>query len=181
MEGGVCVRLTDEHPEGPHSPVPRKIMNHQPVPQISLCVLNARSVRGKKLERAVYICDYVVENQFDCVGITETWLSSEDADNVTTLSSLIPRNYKMAHFPRQGSTGGGVAFMHKEHYKVKVDKSYKASSFETMTVMLDAASYTFRFVIIYRIPPSNNNKLKKSLFVEELQTTLNMQPHYLEN
>ena len=33
--------------------------------------------------------------------------------------------------------------------------------------MLDAASYTFRFVI-YRIPPSNNNKLKKSLFVEEL-------------
>ena len=60
------------------------------------------------------------------------WLSSEDADNVTTLSSLIPRNYKMAHFPRQGSSGGGVAFMHKEHYKVKVDKNYKASSFETM-------------------------------------------------
>ena len=129
MEGGVCVRLTDEHPEGPHSPAPQKIMNHQSVPQISLCVLNARSVRGKKLERAAYICDYVVENQFDCVGITETWLSSEDADNVTTLSSLIPRNYKMAHFPRQGSTGGGVAFMHKEHYKVKVDKSYKTSSF----------------------------------------------------
>ena len=103
-------------------------------PKPSTCVLNARSVRGKKLERAAYICDYVVENQFDCVGITETWLSS-------------------------------VAFMHKEHYKVKVDK---ASSFETMTVMLDAASYTFRFVTIYRIPLSNNNKLKTSLFVEEL-------------
>ena len=58
------------NPEGPHSPVPRKIMNHQSVPQISLCVLNARSVRGKKLERAAYICDYVVENRFDCVGIT---------------------------------------------------------------------------------------------------------------
>ena len=56
--GGVCVRLTDEHPESPHSPVPRKIMNHKSVPQISLCVLNARSVRGKKLERAAYICDY---------------------------------------------------------------------------------------------------------------------------
>ena len=81
-------------------------MNHQSVPQISLCVLNARSVRGKKLEKAAHIYDYVVENQFDCVGITETWLSSEDAHNVTTLSSLIPRNYKMVYIPRQGSTGG---------------------------------------------------------------------------
>ena len=67
------------------------------VPQLSLLVLNARSVRGKKLERAAYISDYVLENRFDCVGITETWLSSVDADNVTTLSALVPSTYKLSH------------------------------------------------------------------------------------
>ena len=112
------------------------------------------------------------QTSISSVGITETWLSSEEVDNVTTLSTLIPSTYKMSHVPRQGSTGGGAAFICKDHNKVRVDSSCTASSFESITVMLDAVSYTLRFVGLYHIPPSNNNKLKKSLFVEQLSNYL---------
>ena len=43
-----------------------------------------------------------------------------------------------------------------------------------MTAMLEAASYTFRFVVIYRVPPSDVNKLQKSLFVEQLADYLEL-------
>ena len=41
----------------------------KPVPRLSLCVLNAQSVRNLK---ASYINNYIVGNKFDCVAITET-------------------------------------------------------------------------------------------------------------
>ena len=78
----------------------------------------------------------------------------------------------MSHVPRQESTGGGVAFIHKDHYKVRVDNSYKISSFESITVMLDAAPCTLRFVVIYRIPPPGNNKSNQSLFIDQLSEYL---------
>ena len=45
-------------------------------------------------------------------------------------------------------------------------------SFEYMAVKVTAASYTFRIIVIYRVPPSKKNKLSKSDFVEEFSDLL---------
>ena len=78
-----------------------------------------------KLERAAYISDYVMVKKLDSVGITETWLHSDDTDNVATLSALIPSTYKMSHIQRQGSLGGVVTFMHKDHYRWELTTAIK--------------------------------------------------------
>ena len=58
-----------------------------------------------------------MQNTFDCVGVTETWLSSEDGNNTSTLCKLIPDTYKVPHVPRQGTT---VSFLHRDRYKVRI-------------------------------------------------------------
>ena len=122
--------------------------------------------------KPAFFCNHIVENQFDCVGITETWLSSEDGNNTSTLCKLIPSTYKMSHVPRQGTTGGGVAFLHRDHYNVRIDTSYTASSFESMTAMLEAASYTFRLFTVFHLQMSTNSK---NLYLwSNLQTTLSL-------
>ena len=42
---------------------------------LKFCVLNARSVRNKTAD----ILDYICECKLDVVGITESWVSSDDA------------------------------------------------------------------------------------------------------
>ena len=67
-----------------------------------------------------------------------------------------------------------MAFLKRSHYKVRIDSSFLASSFESMTVMLESGSYTFRFVVVYRMPPSTKNKLQKSQFIDDLADYLEL-------
>ena len=138
-----------------------------PAPSASLSLINCRSVRNK----ADYICDFIVENNFECVALTETWLIDDDQDSAT-LTSLVPDGYRILHVPRTGGKGGGVAFICKKHYNVKIDETFKASSFENMIVNITIESYTFRVFVIYRIPPSPRNKICKSTFLKELADLL---------
>ena len=120
------------------------------IPKVSVCVMNCRSVKNK----SAYLSDFILANDFDCVAMTETWLSSNEQDNNTVLSALVPSSYRLLHVARHGAKGGGVAFMCKKQYSIKMDASFKASSFESMSVLLDAGSFTFHFAVIYRVPPS---------------------------
>ena len=54
---------------------------------LKFCVLNARSVRNKTAD----ILDYICECKLDVVGITESWLSSDDA---AVRIELCPDGYK---------------------------------------------------------------------------------------
>ena len=126
-------------------------------------LMNCRSVKNK----SSYISDLILENGFDCVALTETWLSAKEDENRTTLSSLVPQGHNILHVPRP-TRGGGVGFIFRENFKAKLDTSSNYSSFECQTVLMDASSFTFRFIIIYRIPPSSKNKIQKSKFIEEL-------------
>lgn len=68
----------------------------QPVNQrLSVCLINARSVRDKTSS----IVDHLCEHKLDIVGITETWLSGNDTDDITT-HHLTPPGYKLIHVPR---------------------------------------------------------------------------------
>ena len=83
------------------------------------------------------------------------------------LSSLMPDNFEMLHVPRV-SREGGVGIIYNKQFNAKMDASLNFSSFECQTVLMDPSSFTFRFIIIYRIPPFDKNKLLKYTFVNEL-------------
>ena len=136
-------------------------------PCMSLGVMNCQSVRNK----ADFLSDYIMDKKMDCVALTETWLGQNDSD-AAVKSALTPEGYKFMHVPRVGQRGGGVAVICKERYTVKVEPSVKASSFESINVLLSVASYTFRLIVIYRVPPSKKNKLSKSTFITEFADLL---------
>ncbi len=141
-----------------------------PTLKLSLAVINCQSVRNK----AAYLNHFITENNFDCVALSETWLNSVEIENNVTMSALLPAAYKISHVPRQEARGGGVAFIHRDHYKVRIDTSFTASSFESITTVMDVGSFTFRFVVIYRVPPSTKNKLQRSLFLKEFADLLEL-------
>ena len=60
-------------------------------PKMSFASMNCRSVYYK----ASLISDEVVQNNFDCVTHTETWLNHEDDDYKAVISSLVPSEYHM--------------------------------------------------------------------------------------
>ena len=45
-------------------------------PLFSLGVMNCRSAKNK----SCFINDYILENNFDCVALTETWLRNGDEE-----------------------------------------------------------------------------------------------------
>ena len=116
--------------------------------------MNCRSLKNK----SSYISHFINENRLDCVPLTETWLSANEDENRAVLSTLVPANWAILHVPRI-SRGGGVGFMYKKRFSARLDSTPQFTSFECQTVLMDISSYTFRFVIIYRIPPSDKNKI----------------------
>ena len=72
---------------------------------LSLCLLNARSVKNKTADLFDYICDC----KADLVAITETWLTTDDA---AVRAELCPVEYKISDRPRTGRRGGGVALIY---------------------------------------------------------------------
>ncbi len=139
-----------------------KIKKVTDVPQFKCGLMNCRSVNNK----SAFISDAIIENNFDCVALTETWLSPDEDNNKAVISSLLPEGYDMIHVPRAGK-GGGVGFIHRSQCRVKMERNTQFSSFESMTVLMDIASFTFRFIIIYRVPPSTKNNIQKPMFVSE--------------
>jgi len=138
-------------------------------PRAMFGVVNCRSVKNK----ADYVCDYIIENNTDCIALTETWLGGGDQDRAV-INSLVPSGYKIAHKPREDGRGGGVALLYKEHYAFKAENTFKAQSFEFMSALLTIGSFAFRVIVIYRIPPSKQNKLKKTTFLAEFADLLEL-------
>ena len=75
------------------------------------------------------IIDYVCDNTYDFIAITETWLKSKD-DAIR--AELCPAGYKFVDdsFTRFG--GGGIGFLYKDTFGVHKIKSGKKESFECM-------------------------------------------------
>ena len=71
-------------------------------------------------------------------------------------------------------------FMLKKIYSIKLDASFKASSLESMSVLLHAGSFTFHFAVIYRVPPSRKNKLQKSAHVLGFLVSCHLAPFITE-
>ena len=87
--------------------------------RFNVMFLNAHSVRNKALE----MCDYIMQANVDQVFLCETWLRpvGDEAD----CAALTPPGFCLKSLPRQSGTGGGLAVLHQPVLQPKKKKKKK--------------------------------------------------------
>ena len=150
---------------------------------ISAVLLNTRSVNNK----SAIIKDFIVDHDIDLAFLNETWLVPDQKfineymdDMLPTdtgrdkhiIKSLLPKGYKIIHFPRIGS-GGGNGVIYKDNLVIAPQKaSTRQRSFEYMELLIKLEGNWLRFILVYRPPPSTENKLNVPMFLSELTNLL---------
>ena len=115
---------------------------------VSICYLNARSIRNKTLS----IADYVTSYDYDIVCLSETWLSS-DTD---TSCEMVPTGYAFNHVLRNtGRSGGGVAVLFKAELPITVlmssnNDNRDVTHFEYLDCRVEYNGAAIRLVVVYR-------------------------------
>ena len=116
--------------------------------QLTVCCLNAQSLRNK----AISVADYVVSKGIGVLALTETWLVT-DTDRLT-INKLVPGGYEFNHIPRKGGRrGGGIGLLYRSGLTVTVSKSETTemyTHFENMDCIINIGTVTCKFCIIYR-------------------------------
>ena len=131
--------------------------------------LNAQSVRNKALD----ICDYIMQVNVDLVFLCETWLRPvrDEAD----CAALTPPCFRLKSLPRQSGTGDGLAVLHRtsltRHIAVST-RDFVFTAFEICEVRLSYDGHTAVFLSVYRPPPSRQNKLTNTMFLEQFSDLL---------
>ena len=92
------------------------------------------------------VIDHITDNRIDIVGITETWLSNNDKNNMPVIKTCLDSGYTLHHRPRNtGRRGGGVGVLINNHIKhqsrILHDKS-EITSFESIEVVITLGSIT---------------------------------------
>ena len=125
--------------------------------------MNARSVRNKTTE----INDFIIEQNADILLISETWLKDND---VSVTKSLLPPGYSIVSRNRKIRSGGGVAIVYRNCFKV-LTTSYvnnEFSSFECCHLKVQTSdSKTCLFSCIYRPPKSAKNVSNFTNFISD--------------
>ena len=86
--------------------------------------INPRSIKNKALS----LSDYIVAQDYDVVGLTETWLGT--SVDKKCIGELVPSGYTMKHVPRRGSRiGGGVALLYKSAISSRLHGSSTAGNY----------------------------------------------------
>ena len=132
---------------------------------LSLCLLNARSVKKKTADLFDYICDC----KADLVAITETWLTTDDA---AVRAELCPVGYKISDRPRTGRRGGGVALIYRDSLSVRRIDAGGKESFEYSEWTISSPSLNLRLVLLYRPPYSADHRVSTNDFFTEFSTYL---------
>ena len=104
------------------------------------------------------VIDHITDNRLDIVGITETWLSNDDKNNMSVVNTCLNNGYTLHHRPRNtGIRGGGVGrVLIKNQINVKsrmIGVNPEITSFESMEVVITVGSITIRLFVIYRMTP----------------------------
>ena len=87
--------------------VKEKTVNTTTVADVRLGVMNVLSL-GNKLDCVI---DHITDNRLDIIGITETWLSNDDINNMSVVNTCLDRN--------TGRRGGGVGVLINNQINVK--------------------------------------------------------------
>ena len=137
---------------------------------IKACHLNVRSLRNKTSA----FSDFVLSNDLDIVGVTETCLRPSDTQGL--MDEITPAGFQLHQVPRENKKGGGVAVLVRndiDSVRCQIDRR---EMFEHITVKLsDRQSSQLLVHVIYR-PPSTS----KSRFIEEFNSFMEaaaLSPH----
>ena len=137
---------------------------------IKACHLNVRSLPNKTSA----FSDFVLSNDLDIVGVTETWLRPSDTQGL--MDEITPAGFQLHQVPRENKKGGGVAVLVRndiDSVRYQIDRR---ETFEHITVKLsDRQSSQLLVHVIYR-PPSTS----KSRFIEEFNSFMEaaaLSPH----
>ena len=89
-----------------------KTVNTTSVSDVRLGVMNVSSL-GNKMDCVI---DHITDNRLDIVGITQTWLSNNDKNNMPVINTCLDSGYTLHHRPRNtGRRGGGVGVLINNH------------------------------------------------------------------
>ena len=130
---------------------------------------NTRSMNNK----VTVLCDIIVQDKLDVLAVQETWLSGNEKDNcaLAEIARTLP-HFDFVQSPRISSRGGGVCVLAKKGFKMSTNKTCDYPSFEYMDINISRGSSTIRLFNIYRPPPSQKNKLTKSMFLDDFSKFL---------
>ena len=123
--------------------------------------MNVQSCRNK----TVQIHEFITDNEFDVLFMTETWLY--DQGDEVYITDMTPDGYQIYSFPRCGRRGGGIALVSKCSLKSISVKRLNYQSFEAVEAKLFHSSKSMSFVCLYRPPPSRVNKFIDKMFQDE--------------
>ena len=120
----------------------------------------SQSIRNKTAD----FVDYVCENKFDLLAVTETWLKATD-DSIR--AQLCPTGYKFLDKPRKNCRGCGTALLYRDSIKTSMTNSGQKESFEFSEWVISLSSSNNTGLIIYRPPSSENHRVRSSVFFKE--------------
>ncbi|PIK62499.1 hypothetical protein BSL78_00596 [Apostichopus japonicus] len=109
----------------------------------------------------------------DAMAITETWLKGDDSDDciLADLHTSLP-DFAFYHCPRNKGKGGGVGFLIRKGFDVKLNDSGNLRSFEFIDLNISSSKSTIRMIGLYRPPPNNKNKLTFAMFIDDFSSLL---------
>ena len=84
--------------------------------------------------------------RLDIVGITETWLSNDDKNNMPVVNTCLDSGYTLHHRLRNtGKRGGGVGVLINNHIKLQsriLRDNPEITSFETIKLVITISLIT---------------------------------------
>ncbi|KAI0207661.1 hypothetical protein LSAT2_007642 [Lamellibrachia satsuma] len=95
-----------------------------------LALINARSIRNKATIRN----EHIVEHKWDVFVITETWLSKNGDE--ATIAEVTPPGYTFQHVARASGRGGGVAIVHRNTYKTKLQPKLTVTTMDLLCLQI---------------------------------------------
>ena len=132
--------------------------------------LNAQSPRNKALD----ICDYIMQANVDLVFLCETRLRPEG--NVADCAALTPLGLCLKFFfPWQSDTGGGFAVLHRASLTTNIavrTRDLVFTAFEICEVRLSYDVHTAVYLSVWSPPPSRQNTLTNTMFLEQFSYLL---------
>jgi hypothetical protein len=130
-----------------HYPINKRFAPPRPKTLNTCCgtkcaLLNSRSINNK--EHLIF--ELIVDFDLDLLALTETWCHN---NSIVSLNLITPPGYSVTHTPR-GTKGGGVGLVHRDNYRVKLDRSKKFTSFEHQVVSVTFGTESLKVVIFYK-------------------------------
>ena len=102
--------------------------------------------------------------------LTETWL--QEVGDEPCVKEMTPPDYVFHSFPRVGRRGGGIAVLMSKSLAPKVTfRCLSYASFEAVTMCLSAEKLV-NLTVVYRPPPSKQNKLTTKMFLQDFELFL---------